>query len=50
MYNDFNIIEKNVLTIWVDVIRQEEVELPNRDIDVVRVDTESRMQAVWGFL
>ena len=34
------------LTVRVDVVGEEEVQLPHRDVDVVWVDAESRMEAV----
>ena len=38
------------LTVGVDVVGQEEVELPDGDVDVVRVDTEGGVEAVWRLL
>jgi hypothetical protein len=48
LYSDFL---KNVhcaVTVGVDVVGQEEVQLPHRDIDVVGVDTEAGVEAVRG--
>ena len=38
------------LTVGVDVVGQEEVELPDGDVDVVRVDTEAGVQTVGRLL
>ena len=38
------------LTIGVDIVCEEEVEFPDRDVDVIGVDTEAGMKAVGGFL
>ena len=36
------------LTVCVDIVGQEEIQLPDGDVDVVRVDTERGMEAVGG--
>ena len=37
---------RDLLTVRVDVVGEEEVELPHRNVDVVWVDAESRVEAV----
>ena len=38
------------LTVSVDVVGEEKVKLPDGDVDVVGVDAEGGVEAVWGFL
>ena len=38
------------LVVSVDKVGEEEVELPDRDVDVIGVDTEGGVEAVWGLL
>ena len=38
------------LVVSVDKVGEEEVELPDGDVDVIGVDAEGGVEAVWGFL
>ena len=38
---------RDLLTVRVDVVGEKEVELSYRDVDVVGVDAESWVEAVW---
>ena len=38
--------ERQVLTVTVDKVGQVKVQFPHRHVDVIRVDTQTRMQTI----